>query len=166
MFESLAGCELKRTPEQKIAKNTYGLYIHPYIMRLCWVCICWLFLVHHHHLSCLMTCYENDFGVKSVEIGFFAPSFLLNGFLPSGVRKSHVLFQWPPSQQVNWSSFLSSLLPLKVHRIIKSRFGSTYLLLSFQNTVSWGPWTAQLWAPVGSHKQQYCKILPLKVHQS
>ena len=115
-------------------------------MRFFLVCICWLFLVHHHHLSCLMTCYENDFGVKSVEIGFFAPSFLLNGFLPSGVWKSHVLFQWPPSQQVNWSSFLSSLLPLKVHRIIKSRFGSTYLLLSFQNTVSWGPWTAQLWA--------------------
>ena len=100
-------------------------------MRFFWVCICWLFLVHHHHLSCLMTCYENDFGVKSVEIGFFAPSFLLNGFLPSGVRKSHVLFQWPPSQQVNWSSFLSSLLPLKVHRIIKSRFGSTQVPTSF-----------------------------------
>ena len=26
MFESLAGCELKRTPEQNIAKNTYGRY--------------------------------------------------------------------------------------------------------------------------------------------
>ena len=28
MFESLAGCELKRTLEQKIAKNTYNLALH------------------------------------------------------------------------------------------------------------------------------------------
>ena len=61
----------------------------------------------------------------------FRSLFPLNGFLPSGVWKSRVLFQWPPSQQVNWSSFLSSLLPLKVHRIIKSRFGSTYIPTSF-----------------------------------
>ena len=74
MFESLAGCELKRTPEQKIAKNTYGWYIiHNEALLSLHLLTFW---VHHHHLSCLMTCYENDFGVKSVEIGFFAPSFL------------------------------------------------------------------------------------------
>ena len=60
----------------------------------------------------------------------FRSLFPLNGFLPSGVWKSRVLFQWPPSQPLNWSSFLSSLLPLKVHRIIKSRFGSTYFFPS------------------------------------
>ena len=169
MFESLAGCELKRTPEQKIAKNSkkYLRPVHPSIHNEA------LLSLHLLTLFGPSSSFElsNDllwkwFRGKECWNWLFRSLFPLNGFLPSRVWKSRVLFQWPPSQQVNWSSFLSSLLPLKVHRIIKSRFGSTYLLLSFQNTVSWGPWTAQLWAPVGSHKQQHCKILPLKVHQS